>query len=206
MRVEVESMQTLMLTAAGLALGSLPLAWWLGRTALHVDVRDYGGDRNPGAGNVWRAGGWKMGLAAAFLDVGKATPAVLAARAAGLSGWSLVPVALAPAVGHAFSPFLGFRGGKGVACTFGSWIGLAGPLGGLALAVCFAVFYAAQRTDAWTNVLGTGLFALVLIVVGAGGALVATAGANLLLLAWTSRGELREAPRPRWVRPAPRRP
>ncbi|MCX5677143.1 MAG: hypothetical protein NTX87_19310 [Planctomycetota bacterium] len=80
---------------------------------------------------------------------------------------------------------------------------MAGPLGGLTLAVCFALFYAAQGTDAWTNVLGTGLFALVLVVVGAGGALVATAGAHLLLLASTSRSELRAAPRPRWVRPAP---
>jgi len=196
-------MQTLLFTVIGLVLGSLPLAWWLGRAVLHVDPRDFGPDHNPGAGNVWRAGGWRVGLPAGALDVGKATLAVQIAQTAGLSGWRLLPVAIAPVVGHAFSPFLGFRGGKGVACTFGAWIGLAGPLGGLTLAVCFALFYAAQGTDAWTNVLGTGLFALVLVVVGAGGALVATAGAHLLLLASTSRSELRAAPRPRWVRPAP---
>lgn len=199
-------MRTLLLTFVGLGLGSLPLAWWLGRVALHVDVRDYGEDRNPGAGNVWRAGGWRAGLPAAALDVGKATLAVQLAHVAGLAGWQLWPVALAPVVGHAFSPFLHFRGGKGVACTFGAWIGLAGPLGGLGLALCFAVFYTAQRIDAWTTVLGAGLFTAGLSVAGAGAALVAVAGAHLLLLTWTSRRELRERPRLRRRHPAHQRP
>ncbi len=206
MELEETTMPTLVFTLVGLGLGSLPLAWWLGRAVLHVDPRDYGPDHNPGAGNVWRAGGWRVGLPAAALDVGKATVAVQLAAAAGLAGWRLVPVALAPALGHAFSPFLRFRGGKGVACTFGAWIGLAGPLGGLALAVCFAVFYVAQRVDAWTNVFGVGLFAVGLVVSGAGAALVATAGAHGLLLAWTSRDELRERPRLRWTQAARPRP
>lgn len=199
-------MRTLLFTVVGLGLGSLPLAWWLGRAVLRVDARDYGADRNPGAGNVWRAGGWRVGLPAAALDVGKATLAVQLAHAAGLTHWQLVPVALAPALGHAFSPLLRFRGGKGVACTFGAWIGLTGPLGGLALAVCFAVFWAVQRVDAWTNVLGTSLFAAGLVVTGAGAALVATAGAHCLLLAWTSRHELRERPRLRWAQAVRHRP
>jgi hypothetical protein len=61
-----------------------------------------------------------------------------------------------------------------------------------------------QRADAWTTVLGTGLFAAGLTVVGAGAALAATAAAHLVLLAWTSRRELRRAPEPRWARPAHR--
>jgi glycerol-3-phosphate acyltransferase PlsY len=199
-------MRTLLFTILGLGLGSLPLGWWLGRAVLRVDARDFGADRNPGAGNVWRAGGWAVGLPAATLDVGKATLAVALAQSAGLSGWRLLPVALAPAVGHAFSPFLRFHGGKGVACTFGAWLGLTGPLGGLVLAICFAVFYAAQRTDAWTNVFGTGLFGIVLMVTSAAAALVAIAGAQVLLLAWTSRRELREPPRLRWAQAAHRRP
>lgn len=192
-------MRTLWFTLTGLGLGSLPLAWWLGRIVLRIDTRTFGADRNPGAGNVWRAGGWKVGLPAAVLDVTKATLAVQLAVSAGLEGWRLLPVAVAPAIGHAFSPFLRFRGGKGVACTFGAWLGLAGPPGGLALAVCFALFYVVQRADAWTNVLGTSFFGVVLVIVGAGAAFVAIAGAHALLLAWTSRRELREAPRLRWA-------
>ena len=191
-------METVLFAAIAFALGSLPLSWWLGRAVLHVDIRDYHEDHNPGAGNVWRAGGWRLGLVAATLDVGKAALAVGLARAAGLSGWALAPVAVAPLLGHAFSPFLGFRGGKSVATTFGAWIGLFGPLGGVLLAVCFAPFYASQRVDAWTDVLGTLLFAALLFAFGAAPAWVAVALADAAVLAWTNRHELREPPSLRW--------
>jgi glycerol-3-phosphate acyltransferase PlsY len=56
----------------------------------------------------------------------------------GISDWGLVPIAIAPVAGHAFSPFLGFRGGKAVAVTGGVWMALTaweGPtVGGLLLA------------------------------------------------------------------------
>jgi acyl phosphate:glycerol-3-phosphate acyltransferase len=191
-------METLLFTALAFVLGSLPLSWWLGRAVLHVDVRDFHEDRNPGAGNVWRAGGWRLGVVAAVLDVGKATLAVGLARWAGVADWALLPVAVAPILGHAFTPFLGLRGGKGVATTFGSWIGLFGPLGGLALAVCFALFYLVQRTDAWTDVLGTLLFATLLFVFGAAHVWVAIALADGVVLAWTNRHELRVLPQLRW--------
>ncbi len=110
------------MTVIGFAAGSLPLSLWLGRLALGVDIRDFGPDRNPGAGNVWRAGGPALGIAAAVLDIAKAAVPIAVARLAlGISGWALVPVALAPIVGHDFSPLLRFRGGKGVAVTFGAW-------------------------------------------------------------------------------------
>jgi glycerol-3-phosphate acyltransferase PlsY len=190
-------MNTLLWTALAFTLGSLPFAYWLGRAFLSVDVRDYGADHNPGAGNAWRAGGWRLGLPAAALDVGKATAAVLLARIAGVTHWGLLPVALAPLFGHALSPFLGFRGGKSVAATFGIWLGLTGPLGALLLAVCFGLVYAVQRTDAWTNVIGSSLFFAGLLLYGAAGVLLSVSLANVLLLAWTSRRELHVPPRPR---------
>ena len=126
------------MTIVGFAAGSLPLSLWLGRLALGVDIREYGPDRNPGAGNVWRAGGPALGVAAAALDIAKAAVPIAVARLVlGVSGWALLPVALAPILGHDFSPLLRFRGGKGVAATFGAWLALAGPLAMLALAVCF---------------------------------------------------------------------
>jgi len=190
-------MNTLFWTALAFALGALPFAYWLGHVFLGVDVRDYGADHNPGASNAWRAGGWRLGLLAAVLDVSKATAAVAAARLAGFSHWDLVPVALAPVFGHAFSPFMGFRGGKGVAATFGMWLGLAGPLGALLLAVCFGLVYALQRTDAWTVVIGSSLFFAVLLLNGSAGVLLTISLVNVLLLAWTSRRELHVPPRPR---------
>ena len=80
---------------------------------------------NPGATNVLRAGGMGWYLLALMLDITKgALPVGWAAHIAGISGWSLIPVALAPTLGHAFSPFLKFRGGKSVAASLGIWIGL----------------------------------------------------------------------------------
>ncbi|MFA4966143.1 MAG: glycerol-3-phosphate acyltransferase [Thermoleophilia bacterium] len=195
-------MTILVWSALAFTLGALPFSYWLGRALLGLDVRDYSADRNPGAGNAWRAGGWRLGLPAGALDVGKASAAVLLARSAGLAGWSLVPIALAPLFGHALSPFLAFRGGKSVAATFGVWLALTGPLGMLGLAVCFGAVFAVQRIDAWTNLIGLSLFFSGLLLRGASAPLLIISLANLLILAWTNRRELRGSPhwrRTRWL-------
>jgi len=194
------AMIILVWSALAFTLGALPFSYWLGRTFLGVDVRDYSADRNPGAGNAWRAGGWRLGLPAGLLDVGKASAAVLLARSAGVAGWGLVPIALAPLFGHALSPFLAFRGGKSVAATFGVWLALSGLLGALSLAVCFGVVYAVQRTDAWTNLIGSCLFFAGLLLYGASAALLTISLATVLILAWTNRGELRVPPHWRQTR------
>jgi glycerol-3-phosphate acyltransferase PlsY len=108
----------------GFATGSLPFSVWIGRWVLRDDIRRYG-DANPGATNVFRAGGKGAGIAAALLDALKAAlPVGLARFWAGLGGYNLALVAWAPLLGHAFSPLLRFRGGKAVAATFGAWAGL----------------------------------------------------------------------------------
>lgn len=183
-------------TVLGFALGTLPFSVWLGRAMLRVDVREFG-DHNPGATNVWRAGGWRPGLVVALLDVSKAAvPVWFARHALGDGSWALVPVGLAPLLGHALSPFLGFRGGKSTAATFGVWLGVGGWVVALALAVCFAVFYLMQTTDAWTTILGSTLWAVALVVRGAALSLVALAVLNVALLAWRHWSDLSE--RPRW--------
>ena len=108
----------------GFLSGSVPFAYWITLLLARADVRLYG-DGNPGAVNAWKAGGWKCGVPALLLDFAKAAaPVHMAAVYVGLGSWSLIPAALAPVVGHAFSPFLRFRGGKAVAATFGIWAGL----------------------------------------------------------------------------------
>lgn len=117
--------------------GSLPFSVWIGRWVLRKDITTYG-DANPGATNVIRAGGKKIGLLALLLDTLKALlPVGMAYYGAGIQSWGIVPIALAPIAGHAFSPFLGFHGGKAVATTLGTWMALTiweGPtIGGLLL-------------------------------------------------------------------------
>lgn len=116
--------ETLVLTLIGFLLGALPFSVWIGRRFLGKDIRAYG-DGNPGTFNVIRAGGIGWGGLALLLDISKgAIPSGLAVYVFDWDGLRLVPVAIAPVLGHAFSPFLGFKGGKAIATTGGMWIGL----------------------------------------------------------------------------------
>ena len=61
-----------------------------------------------------------------MLDIAKAAlPVGLAYQQWGWDGWPMFLVAMAAPLGHAFSPFLRFRGGKALATMFGVWIGLS---------------------------------------------------------------------------------
>ena len=123
------------------------------------------------------------------LELGKAgVPVGVANWVFGLGPWGLVPVALAPIFGHAFSPFLRFRGGKAIAASFGSWAGATGWLGPAALGICMGICYALQKADAWAVVGGMALFGAFLVFVGAPLALLAMWSVNLGVLSWKHRG------------------
>jgi glycerol-3-phosphate acyltransferase PlsY len=98
--------------------GSIPAGVLVART-YGVDIRKVGSG-NIGATNVLRALGWGPALVVAFFDVFKGGIAVLIARALGLADWLLGGVALMAVLGHTYSVFLGFKGGKGVATSFGT--------------------------------------------------------------------------------------
>jgi acyl phosphate:glycerol-3-phosphate acyltransferase len=133
----------------GFGLGAIPFSVWLGRLTLRIDIRDYG-DGNPGATNAWRAGGWRVGLPALLLDYSKgAIPVGLAHFRVGIVGWPLVAVALAPIFGHAFTPFLHFRGGKALAVTFGVWTGLSLGHYPLVFGLFLCLFLWAQIGHGW---------------------------------------------------------
>ena len=142
-------------TVLGFILGSIPFAFYLAKFGLQVDVREYGPDGNPGAVNAWRAGGWRFGVLGGVLDFAKGfIPVFMAQYVSGLSGWALFPIAVAPILGHAFSPLLSFRGGKAVAASFGVWAGLTQGWGFLVYAVTCGLFWRLQTADAWATVMG----------------------------------------------------
>lgn len=117
-------LEMLLWTATGFAAGSLPFSVWIGRIVLKKDITHYG-DANPGATNVLRAGGRGAAALALLLDALKAAiPVGIAYQVVGIDDWRLVPVAVAPMFGHAFSPFLRFQGGKALATTLGMWTAL----------------------------------------------------------------------------------
>ncbi len=183
--------QVLLWTLLGFVLGSLPFSVWLGRLFARQDIRRFG-DGNPGGVNAWKAGGWQVGLSSILLDIAKGLIPVLLAKAYGVEGWGLVPVALAPIVGHAASPFLGFRGGKALATTGGVWIALIGGWAFVAFAVFALPVLALQREHAWTGVSGVaGLFCYSLVIPSPP-YLAAIGALNLLLVVWKHWAELRQ--------------
>jgi glycerol-3-phosphate acyltransferase PlsY len=104
--------------------GALPFSVWIGRWILKKDIRQYG-DKNPGTANVFCAGGRIWGVVALLLDFLKgAIPVGLAYWKYDVEGWGLALIAIAPVLGHAYSPLLGFHGGKALATSFGIWTGL----------------------------------------------------------------------------------
>lgn len=186
----------------GYLCGSLPFSYWIGLRVLRTDIRRYG-DGNPGATNVFRAGGRAWGVVALLLDYAKGVIPVAAARELGdLSGWALVPVAWSPIIGHGFSAFLRFRGGKSVAVTFGVWSALTMYRAPVVLGVCLTIAYAIVSVDAWAVILATiGLLAWALVA-GWEAPLLAVWSGNALLLAWKHR---RDLGRPVGLRPWVRR-
>jgi len=85
--------------------GSIPFSVWLGKLALKVDVRQFG-DGNPGATNVFNAGGKTIGVLALILDITKAAlPVGLAYHNLGIGGIPMFLIAIAPILGHVLAHF-----------------------------------------------------------------------------------------------------
>ncbi|MBK8987797.1 MAG: glycerol-3-phosphate acyltransferase [Chloroflexi bacterium] len=185
-------MTTIIWVILSFLAGSLPFSVWVGRLALQKDVRQYG-DGNPGASNVFRAGGKGWGVLAVLLDGFKgAIPVGIAYYGVGLEGWGLTAVAIAPILGHAFSPFLRFRGGKALATTFGVWLGLTLWWGPTTLGLAFAFWRWLLAVDGWAVMAGMLTLLVVLLLVGAPPALLAAWLGNALILAWKHREDLRQ--------------
>lgn len=182
-------------TVVGFLLGALPLSVWVGRWVLRTDIRQYG-DHNPGATNVFRAGNFGAGMLAIFLDMLKgALPVALAHYVCGVIGWGVVPVTCAPILGHVFSPFLGFRGGKALAATFGAWTALTVPFGPFVMGLAVFIFYRLQTVSGWAVMAALGVLLLFLLIIGAPGPQLAAWAGTAAILAWTHRADLRQRPR-----------
>ena len=104
--------------------GAVPWSVWLSRVVARTDPRTLA-DGNPGAANAFRAAGRGVGIAVLVLDFLKAfVPVLVAHWGLQLPDWQLFWIALAPMLGHAFSIFLRFRGGRGLTAMFGVWAGV----------------------------------------------------------------------------------
>jgi len=123
--------------------GCIPTGVWLGKTLRGIDIREHG-SKNTGATNTLRVLGKPLGATALAVDILKGLlPVLVVSR---LSPLEYLPLAcgVAAILGHSFSIFIGFKGGKGVATSTGVFLGLL-PIATLIAAVVFGVVVAITR-------------------------------------------------------------
>lgn len=111
--------------AAAYLVGGIPTSYLAGRLGRGIDLRDHG-SRSLGATNAYRVLGWKYAIPVGVFDVAKgaAPVAVVEAWSNGVA-WLPVAVGAAAVAGHVFSPYVHFKGGKGVATAAGVFLALA---------------------------------------------------------------------------------
>ena len=134
-------MRAMIVVVVAYLLGSIPFGYLIVRLRAGADVRETGSG-GTGATNVSRRAGKLAGVLTLVLDAAKGAVAVE------LANWLLTPdygsnwfvagAAVATILGHCFPPWLGFRGGKGVATGIGAFLVLT-PLAVVAVGILFTI-------------------------------------------------------------------
>ena len=145
-------MKTFILIVIAYILGSIPNALWIGKVFRVIDVREHG-SKNTGSTNAARVLGAKLGILTLILDISKgAIPVALSffmkadllENMTGISSLDPIMVGIFAIIGHSFSLFMKFKGGKAVATTVGVFTVLV-PKALLLAAVVFFVIFAVTR-------------------------------------------------------------
>jgi len=117
-------------------LGAIPFSYIAGRLLKGIDLREYGSG-NLGAANTFRVLGKWAAIPVMLADIGKGYLAVKLVPVCGLEGYQYVLIAaLVVIIGHNYSIFVGFAGGKGVGTTAGTFLAMA-PF---AVLVCMVIW------------------------------------------------------------------
>ncbi|CAI4032496.1 Glycerol-3-phosphate acyltransferase [Nitrospira tepida] len=150
----------------GYLLGAVPFGVVVCRALGRPDPRTTG-SRNIGFTNVLRVAGKDAGLLTLLGDMGKGWVAGWGAGQVFGETWMVLAVALASVVGHLFSLFMRFRGGKGVATALGAVLGVEPVLGGILLAVWLGTA-ALWRYSSGAAIAAFAVFPLLALVRGDG--------------------------------------
>jgi glycerol-3-phosphate acyltransferase PlsY len=147
------------LAIIGYLLGAVPFGIVISKAMGLPDPRTVG-SKNVGFTNVLRVSGKTPGILTLIGDMGKGWVMGFAATQLVQDEWAVLLVALAPFLGHLFSPFLGFKGGKGVATALGSVLGVT-PLIGLLLLMAWIGAVALWRYSSGGALTAFGLFPII---------------------------------------------
>ncbi|MBU3759004.1 MAG: glycerol-3-phosphate 1-O-acyltransferase PlsY [Candidatus Omnitrophica bacterium] len=150
-------------------LGSLPFGLWVGRRVKGIDIREHG-SKNTGATNVFRVVGKKWGFLVLFLDALKGALAVIlpgVLSGAALAVEARVTFAILAILGHSFSIWMSWKGGKGVATSLGVFLALSPIAALLTLAVWGLVFFL-TRIISLASLSGAVFFPIAMLLVTRG--------------------------------------
>lgn len=175
-------MNFLYIALLGYLAGSIPSAIWVGKIFFKKDVRDHGSG-NAGATNVYRVLGWKPAIFVIIFDISKGALPTWYALELAPQSFAGDPVLLqmlagfCAVIGHCYTCFGGFRGGKGIATAAGMMI----VLFPIALPVCLVVFALTVWRTRFVS-LGSILAASTLFVIKVGMVLTGNDDGSPLLL------------------------
>jgi glycerol-3-phosphate acyltransferase PlsY len=182
--------------ALGFLLGAVPFSWILARLLGGVDIRSVGSG-NVGATNVARSLGFLAGGAALLLDAAKGAAAAWLGQAldpAGAAGAGGLLAGGLAVLGHNFTPFLGFRGGKGVATGAGVFAVLA-PWAILASVAVFGMALLFSRTVSLGSILAAATLPVAVWLTGGDGRVAALALLVAILVIARHAGNLQRLAR-----------
>ncbi|NTU52329.1 MAG: glycerol-3-phosphate acyltransferase [Chlorobiaceae bacterium] len=159
--------------AVSYLIGSIPTSIIAARMLKGIDIRKFGSG-NAGGTNAFRVLGWKAGLAVTLIDIAKGTVAAVQVvalfKAYPLGAYpDMNEVALrlvagmSAVIGHVFTVFAGFKGGKGVSTAAGMLIGIA-PVSMLMVIGVFILTVTASRYVSVGSILAALAFPLIIAI------------------------------------------
>ncbi|MGC8943052.1 MAG: glycerol-3-phosphate acyltransferase [Caldisericia bacterium] len=156
------------LIVASFFYGSILFGYLLSKIFYKKDIRSFG-DGNPGTWNAFKVGGLKIGIPTLLLDYSKGLiPSIIAGKLFKDEKIFFVLISIAPILGHAFSPFLKFKGGKAMASSFGLWTGITLWEGPTLMGITNLLLGAIQDNSAIVSVSGFVFLFIYLLLRGYG--------------------------------------
>jgi len=129
----------ILLIIAAYLIGSIPTAYLVAKWRRGIDIRKYGSG-NVGASNVMAVVSKRWSILVSIFDVGKGALMVWAAQLLGLGAAQQATVGIAAIIGHNWTVFLNFQGGRGIFTSLGVIIMMAPRVGVIALIVPYLFF------------------------------------------------------------------